>query len=57
MHGDMNTPHGFNTTNMHLHGLHVSPKANSDNVLLEIPPGERFDYEYHIPANHPAGTY
>lgn len=57
MHGDMNIPHGFNTTNMHLHGLHISPKGNSDNVLLEIPPGERFDFEYHIPANHPAGTY
>lgn len=54
---DSNMPHGFNTTNMHLHGLHISPKGNSDNVLIEIPPGERFDYEFNIPANHPAGTY
>lgn len=54
---DSGMPHGFNTTNMHLHGLHISPKDNSDNVLIEIPPGEQFDYEYQIPAHHPAGTY
>ena len=53
----MDMPHDFNTTNMHLHGLHISPKGNSDNVLLEILPGERFDFEYHIPDNHPAGAY
>jgi FtsP/CotA-like multicopper oxidase with cupredoxin domain len=26
-------------------------------VLLHIPPGERFTYEYTIPTDHPAGTY
>jgi FtsP/CotA-like multicopper oxidase with cupredoxin domain len=44
-------------TNLHLHGFHVSPSGNSDNVLLHIHPGESFDYEYHIPADHPAGLY
>jgi len=44
-------------TNLHVHGLHVSPLTPGDNVLLEIPAGERFVYEYTIPANHPAGTY
>ncbi len=44
-------------TNLHFHGLHVSPAGNSDNVFLEIPPGEAFDYEVRIPKDHPAGTF
>ncbi len=51
------TPNPFNTTNLHLHGLHVSPTGNSDNVLLAIPPQSSFDYEVHIPKDHPAGTF
>lgn len=47
----------FNDTNMHTHGLWVSPSGNSDNVLISIAPGERFKYEYDIPADHPAGTF
>ena len=60
---DINMPHGFNTTNLHTHGLHVSPKCNadgtvcSDNVLIEIKPGESQLYEYTLPQNHPDGTY
>lgn len=53
----MTMPHSFNTTNMHYHGLHVSPGGNSDNVLLAIGPGELEDYEVNIPANHPSGTF
>ena len=44
-------------TNLHFHGSHVSPKGNSDNVLLSINPGETFDYEYQLPINHPPGLY
>lgn len=44
-------------TNLHFHGGHVSPKGNSDNVLLSIKPGETFDYEYNLPENHPPGLY
>lgn len=44
-------------TNLHFHGSHVSPKGNSDNVLLSINPGETFDYEYKLPDNHPPGLY
>lgn len=54
---DENTPHEFNTTNLHTHGLHVSPEGNSDNIFLEIPPQSEFQYEFNIPANHPAGTF
>ena len=47
----------FNDTNLHTHGLWVSPSGNSDNVMVSIAPGETFRYEYDIPADHPAGTY
>ncbi|WP_257459674.1 multicopper oxidase family protein [Archangium lipolyticum] len=54
---DPNIPHGFNTTNLHTHGLHVSPVGNSDNVLLAISPHQKFEFEIKIPADHPAGTF
>ncbi|MCY0905748.1 multicopper oxidase family protein [Arthrobacter sp. H14-L1] len=44
-------------TNLHVHGLHVSPQGNSDNVLVSVDPGESFDYEYRLPVNHPPGVY
>lgn len=44
-------------TNLHVHGLHVSPQGNSDNVFLAIDPGTSFDYEYRLPDNHPPGVY
>ena len=65
-HGDdhgMNIPHDFNTTNLHTHGLHVSPEGISDNVLRKMPPpaagASEADYEVviDIPADHPAGTF
>jgi len=54
---DHNIPHCFNTTNIHTHGLWVSPAGNSDNVLLKIAPQTTFQYEFNIPADHPAGTF
>ncbi len=54
---DVNEPHCFNTTNLHGHGLAVSPSGNSDNVLISIRPQVEFQYEYNIPADHPAGTF
>jgi FtsP/CotA-like multicopper oxidase with cupredoxin domain len=54
---DPDIPHCFNGTNLHAHGLWVSPTGNSDNVLLSINPGVDFEYEYNIPADHPSGTF
>ncbi len=51
------TPASFNTTNMHYHGLHVSPTGNSDNVLLDIPPQSGLLYEVKLPQTHPIGSY
>ena len=47
----------FNDTNLHTHGLWVSPSGNSDNVLISIPPGGKFRYQYQISSDHPAGTF
>lgn len=55
-HNDTHCAH-FNLTNMHTHGLWVSPLGNSDNVLLTINPEVSFTYEYNIPSDHPAGTF
>ena len=54
--GNINTPHGFNTTNLHTHGLHVSPEDKSDNIFLEVPPHGRQDYKI-VLSNHPSGTH
>ncbi|MEX0991178.1 MAG: multicopper oxidase domain-containing protein [Actinomycetota bacterium] len=43
--------------NLHTHGLHVSPSGNSDNVLLDIPPGYTNTYTYRIPGDMPQGLY
>lgn len=53
----LNDPHGFNTTNLHTHGLWVSPIGNSDNVLLSLYPGDEFQNEVKIPLDHPPGTH
>ena len=44
-------------TNVHFHGLHVSPQNNGDNIFLSIEPGETFAYSLAIPDNHPTGTF
>ncbi|PCI41788.1 MAG: hypothetical protein COB46_02385 [Rhodospirillaceae bacterium] len=48
---------GYDVTNMHLHGLHVSPKAPSDDIFISVKPGHSYPYEYEIPKDHPPGTY
>lgn len=54
---DPNIPHDFNTTNLHTHGLHVSPAGNADNVLLRIDPEVTLQYEIKLPRDHPPGTF
>jgi len=44
-------------TNVHFHGMRVSPKVSSDNVLYEIEPGETFQISVYIPLNHPRGLF
>jgi FtsP/CotA-like multicopper oxidase with cupredoxin domain len=53
----MDRPHEWTTTNLHTHGLHVSPSGRADNVFLEIAPGDRFHYQIEVPEDHPAGIF
>lgn len=53
----MNTFHTPNTTNLHVHGLHVSSYDPMDNVMVKIEPGENRTYEYDVIGDHAAGTH
>lgn len=44
-------------TNLHVHGLHVSPQGHGDNMFVAVEPGRSFDYDYQLPADHPPGVY
>ncbi|WP_236656094.1 multicopper oxidase family protein [Streptacidiphilus jiangxiensis] len=44
-------------TNLHFHGLHVSPTGVSDDPFLCVAPGRSLTYELAIPKNHPQGTF
>jgi len=37
-------------SNLHYHGMSVSPRGKSDNVFVHVHPGGQFDYEVRIPA-------
>jgi FtsP/CotA-like multicopper oxidase with cupredoxin domain len=50
--------HGFNYTNIHYHGFHVSPSPNADDVLLQVAPnGGTFQYGFRIPPTQSPGTH
>ena len=53
----VNKPHCFNTTNLHTHGLHVSPAAPSDNTFLRISPQSEYQLCFQLPETHPSGTF
>ena len=44
-------------TNIHFHGLHLSPTGSSDNIFRVVEPGETAKYVLDIPINHPTGTF
>ena len=44
-------------TNLHTHGLRVSPQANSDNPFLRVDPDTSLDYLIRVPTDHPPGTH
>lgn len=45
-------------TNLHFHGLHVSPQAPQDDVLTMMAmPGESLHYRVEIPGDQPPGLY
>ena len=44
-------------TNLHTHGLHVSPSGEGDNVFVRVPPGESRTYVYDLPTDHRSGLF
>jgi suppressor of ftsI len=45
-------------TNLHFHGMEVSPKAPQDDVLTMLAsPGQTLHYDVRVPANHPPGLF
>src|SRR5271168_39091 len=48
----------MNMTNLHFHGLHVSPDSPQDDVLsMMAMPGQSLHYMVDIPLNQPPGLY
>jgi suppressor of ftsI len=59
-----NNPHGFNTTNLHVHGIQTvphlfTPVGTSDPsaMMIEIEPGQRYRYTFPVPSDHPSGLF
>lgn len=52
-----NQLHGVNITNLHVHGMHVDPNGEADNIFVSINGGDMHTYVYDIPYDHPRGTY
>jgi FtsP/CotA-like multicopper oxidase with cupredoxin domain len=44
-------------TNLHFHGMHVSPSGSSDNPYISVAPGHSFVYHLNIPRDQPQGTF
>src|SRR5262245_9536885 len=42
-------------SNLHTHGLQVSPSGNGDNPFLLLKPGQTFNYRITLPADDPSG--
>lgn len=60
----MNNPHGFNTTNLHTHGIQTVPHlfeplgtSNPAAKLIGIEPGKSFRYPLPVPNDHPSGLH
>ncbi|HEY5999784.1 MAG TPA: multicopper oxidase family protein [bacterium] len=45
--------HDRDITNLHTHGLHVSPSGNADNMMVMLMSGESFAYEYDLAFQEP----
>ncbi|MGW7007735.1 multicopper oxidase family protein [Streptomyces sp. NPDC054933] len=44
-------------TNLHVHGLHVSPLSPGDDIFISIKPGQVYHYSYRLPRDVTPGTY
>jgi FtsP/CotA-like multicopper oxidase with cupredoxin domain len=44
-------------TNLHTHGLGVSPTSPADDVFARVAPSETRRYDYQLPTDHPSGLF
>ena len=44
-------------TNVHFHGLSITPEGHGDNSMRMVAPGESWDYIFTIPKDHAPGVY
>ena len=44
-------------TNLHVHGLHMSPEGESDNVFIALNPLQEHHYKYQLPLDQSPGTF
>jgi FtsP/CotA-like multicopper oxidase with cupredoxin domain len=44
-------------TNLHFHGLEVSPSGDADNIFVSVNPGHAFQYSFRLPRSAPTGTF
>jgi hypothetical protein len=51
----LNNLHCPDHTNLHTHGLHVSPRGHADNINVSVAPQHSYLYEYPIPVQHMPG--
>lgn len=49
--------HLAQATNIHFHGLDVSPQGHGDNSMHMVAPGDSWDYVIPIPKTHQPGVY
>ena len=59
-----NNPHGFDITNLHVHGVQTIPHlfnpvgtAKLSAPAIAVAPGQSFTWDFPIPDDHPAGLY
>jgi len=50
-----NGPHLPDSTNLHIHGVHIS--SLQDQVLIEVEPQSNYTYEYDIEPDHQPGVF
>jgi suppressor of ftsI len=50
-------PRATNQTNLHYHGMHISPVAPADYMGVMVDPNGSYRYRFQIPSNHPAGLF
>ena len=49
--------HLHEPTNLHFHGLEISPGGHADNIFVTVNPGRSFQYRFRLPRDAPTGTF